>query len=170
MAARLTLWNATEIATMDDLGNFDGIAPTYYIYNVGAKNFLGGGEDWGTHQVVEYASNAMMLVQAMQDVVDEETGDIIDEEPIEGAVFIETFRPNGDVGIADFLGWNGYVDKDMGNNRWELIPVEGKPNVFNIAQYGQTFDAAGKTYNGTEFEAGGKKLLGLRSGDRHRLP
>lgn len=159
-----------EIATMDDLGNFDGIAPTYYIYNVGAKNFLGGGEDWGTHQVVEYASNAMMLVQAMQDVVDEETGDIIDEEPIEGAVFIETFRPNGDVGIADFLGWNGYVDKDMGNNRWELIPVEGKPNVFNIAQYGQTFDAAGKTFNGTEFEAGGKKLLGLRSGDNGFAP
>jgi hypothetical protein len=68
------------------------------------------------------------------------------------------------------MGWNGYVDVGRGST-WELIPVEGKENVFNIAQYGQTFGAADTTcYNGTVFEPGGKKLLGLRSGDNRYAP
>lgn len=142
----------------------------YYIYNVGAKQFLCGGEKWGTHTALTYASNPMMLVQTMKDVVDEEGEPTGDEEAVEGAFLIETFRPNGRLGEMDFLGWNGFVDCAP-NDSWELIPVEGKPNVFNIAQYGQTFGAADTTcYNGTIFNPGGKKLLGLRSGDNQYAP
>ncbi|MBO7068198.1 MAG: hypothetical protein J6W52_05910 [Bacteroidaceae bacterium] len=145
--------------------------PRYYIYNVGAKLFLGGGESWGTHLVLEYISNAMMLVQAADVVsVDEETGEKTYGDPIEGVYFIETFRPNGAMGEMDFMGWNGYIDCPM-NDKWELIPVEGKPNVYNIAQYGQTFAETDTTcYNGTIFAPGGKKLLGLRSGDNRYAP
>ncbi|MBO4841510.1 MAG: hypothetical protein J5524_10500 [Bacteroidaceae bacterium] len=144
--------------------------PRYYIYNVGAKQFLCGGEDWGTHLALAYASNPMMLVQAMKDVVDEDGLPTGDEEAVEGAFLLETFRPNGEIGSMDFMGWNGYVDCAP-NNSWELIPVEGKPNVYNIAQYGQTFSDADTTcYNGTIFNPGGKKLLGLRSGDNKYAP
>ncbi len=164
-----------EAVSIEEVGEYDpsseDLRPKYYLYNVGAKNFLGGGESWGTHLVLEYASNPMMLVQAKKEILDEETGEVIGEEDIAGAYYIETFRPNGDYGIADFMGWNGYVDVGMGDNKWELIPVEGKENVFNIAQYGQTFGAADTTcYNGTIFEPGGKKLLGLRSGDNRYVP
>ena len=159
-----------ELVPADEVGDWDMICPKYYIYNVGAKQFLGGGESWGTHLVLEYISNPMMLVQAMKNIVDDETGEIIDEEAIEGAFYVETFRPNGSVGEMDFMGWNGYIDCGM-NDKWELIPVEGKENVFNIAQYGQTFGAADTTcYNGKIFEPGGKKLLGLRSGDNRYAP
>ena len=67
------------------------------------------------------------------------------------------------------MGWNGYIDVGMGST-WEFIPVEGKTNVYNIAQYGQTFDAEGTTNAGTAYEAGGKKYLGLRSGDNAYTP
>ena len=112
----------------------------------------------------------MMLVQARRDIVDEEGEPTGEEEDIQGAYYIETFRPNGAYGVMDFLGWNGFVDVGMGNNKWELIPVEGKENVYNIAQFGETFTEAGKTYAGTEYEAGGKKLLGLRNGDNSFAP
>ena len=176
-----------QAATMDDLGITeldDPTLPRYYIYNVGAKNFLGGGEDWGAHQALEYVSNPMMIVQPTKDVIDPETGDVTyDEdgnpvtEPIEGAFYIETYRPNGNFGEMDFLGWNGYVDVGMGNreageNLWEFIPVEGKPNVYNIAQYGKTFDSQTVVdEEGNEtIIPGGKKYLGLRNGDNAYAP
>ena len=157
------------IGYTDYLDYEDQIVPRYYIYNLGAKLFLGAGEDWGTHLALEYASNPMMLIQAERDAVDEDgepTGEI---EVIEGAYYVETFRPNGEIGTGDFLGWNGYIDVGLGST-WEFIPVEGKPNVYNIAQYGQTFTAEGKTYAGTAYEPGGKKYLGLRSGDNAYAP
>ena len=160
-----------EVVSVTEVGDWEGICPKYYIYNVGAKLFLGAGESWGAHQALQYASNPMMLVQAMANVLDEE-GEIIDEEAIEGAFKVETFRPNGDLGVMDFLDWNGFVDCSYGStaNNWELVPVEGKENVYNIARYGETFDQPSTTYAGTEYEAGGKKLLGLRSGDNSFAP
>ena len=158
------------IGWTDPLDWDDQIVPKYYIYNVGAKLLLGAGEDWGTHLALEYASNPMMLIQATKDVIDEASGEVINEEPVEGAYYVETFRPNGAIGTADFMGWNGYIDVGIGST-WELIPVEGKTNVYNIAQYGQTFGDADTTcYNGTIFEPGGKKYLGLRSGDNRYTP
>ena len=160
--------SAPEIVAEDLIGDWDGTAPKYYIFNVGAKLFLSGGESWGAHLVLDYASNPMMLVQAMKDIVDED-GNVTGQELAEGAFLVETFRPNGAIGEMDFMAWNGYIDCPP-NSAWELIPVEGKEKVYNIAQYGQTFTEGGKTYNGTEFEAGGKKLLGLRSGDNAYSP
>jgi hypothetical protein len=75
-----------EAVPMDQIGDFDGIAPKYYIYNVGAKQFLSSSEAWGTHLALDYMSNPMMLIQAMKDVIDEETGDVVDETPLEGAL------------------------------------------------------------------------------------
>ena len=171
-----------EAVSIEEVGEYDpseDFRPKYYLYNVGAKNFLGGGEDWGTHLVLEYVSNPMMLVQASKEVIDPETGDnALDEngnpifEDIEGAYYIETFRPNGNYGEMDFMGWNGYIDCPMNNNTWEIIPVEGKENVFNIAQYGQTFPVD-TTYTETQemvITGGQKKLLGLRSGDNAYTP
>ena len=160
---------APEFVSDEMIGDFDMIAPKYYIYNVGEKLFLGAGEDWGTHLALEYISNPMMLIQGTKQIIDEETGEPVGEEPVEGAFFLETFRPNGEIGSMDFMGWNGYIDCPA-NSAWELIPVEGKPNVYNIAQYGQTFDTDGKTYAGTEFVAGGKKYLGFRNGDNAFAP
>ena len=150
--------------------------PRYFIYNVGGKNFLGGGESWGTHAVLEYASNAMAVVQAERDVVDEEGNPTGDIENIEGAYYIETYRPNGNLGEHDYLGANGFVDRPM-ETTWEFIPVEGKPNVYNIAQYGVTIPTD-TTYNVTEegdtidyvVTGGGKKYLGLRNGDNAYNP
>ena len=152
-----------EAVDILETGNPDG-TPQYYIYNVGAKNFLGGGEQHGTHLAVEYASNPMMLIQAMQQ--DEEG--LITDEPIDGAYYIETFRPNGVVGVNDFLGWNGFIDIPM-TDKWELIPVEGKENVYNIAQYGSYHGTITDTLvvDGDSIfqETPIKKLLGLRNGD-----
>ena len=167
-----------EATTTDNIGLTpidDPSLPRYYIYNVGAKNFLGGGEAWGTHLALEYISNPMMLIQATKDVVDED-GEVIDTEDIEGAYYIETFRPNVNIGEMDFMNWGGFVDTSIGadNNKWEIIPVEGKENVFYIAQYGQTFPTQTVTDdegNTTEIP-GGKKLLGLRgdNGDNTFAP
>ncbi|MBR1498409.1 MAG: hypothetical protein IJ615_02105 [Bacteroidaceae bacterium] len=138
--------------------------PRYYIYNVGAKNFLGGGEAWGAHMALEYISNPMMILQATSEVLDEDGEPTGEEAEIEGAYYIETFRPNGSYGEMDFLGWNGFVDVSRGNNLWEIIPVEGKENVYYIAQYGQTFPTVTTTTEEGEeiVTGGGKKLLGLR--------
>ena len=117
-------------------------------------------------------------------MIDSETGEVAyDEdgnpvtEPVEGAFYIETYRPNGNLGEMDFLGWNGYVDVGIGNreageNVWELIPVEGKPNVYNIAQFGVTFDSQTVVdEEGNEtIIPGGKKYLGLRNGDNAFTP
>ena len=146
--------------------------PRYYIYNVGAKNFLGSGEAWGTHLALEFASNPMMILQGRERLNDEE-GNFEDwGEEIEGAYYIESFRPNGSLGEMDFVGWNGFADVNMGNNLWEFIPVEGKENVYNIAQYGQTFanDTIVSEEGDTTVVYGGKKLLGLRSGDNQYAP
>ena len=152
-----------------------GEAPKYYLYNVGAKNFLGGGEAWGAHLVVEYASNPMMVIQACETTTNDEGATFFDsEKPIEGAYYIETYRPNGDYGVMDFMGWNGFIDCPMDNNLWEIIPVEGKTNVYHICQYGQTFPTD-TTYNQTDdgveeiITGGGKKYLGLR-GDNNFAP
>ena len=169
-----------EAVSMDMLGDdmLYGDAPKYYIYNVGAKNFLGGGEAWGAHQALEYVSTPMMVIQAAEFITDDEGGIVFDtDSPVRDAYYIETYRPNGEYGAMDFLGWNGFVDVGIGNgtdNRWELIPVEGKTNVYHICQYGQTFPTD-TTYNQTAdgveeiITGGGKKYLGLR-GDNNFAP
>ncbi len=116
--------NAAERHTEAFVGTQPAADGMYYIYNVGEKQFLAGGENWGAHQALAYASNAMKLVATKKDGT-----------PIEGGFRIESFRPNGTIGTNDFINWGGYVDCDT-DDAWQFIPVEGKTNVFNIARLG----------------------------------
>ncbi len=130
---------------------FVGSAPEangrYYIFNVGEKQFLSGGGDWGTHTALNYASNAMALLPDTE-------GD--DEGNFYEGYRIESFRPNGTLGENDFVGYNGYVDITPTNDYWEIIPVSGKTNVYNIARiYGDS----------NSNNADGKYYLGYRGGD-----
>ena len=164
---------APQAVPMEMIGDdmLYGEAPKYYIYNVGAKLFLGAGEAWGTHQAVQYTSNPMMLIQAERDAVGEDGEPTGEVEPVEGAYYIETFRPNGDIGVMDFLHWNGFIDCPLNDQAlWELVPVEGKTNVYNIAQFGQTSSGEEKTYAGVTYEPGCKRYLGLRNGDNGYAP
>ncbi len=136
--------------------------PTYYIYNVGAKGFLGGGESWGAHLAIEYISNPMMVIQA-------DLGEAAPEEGANPVVIIETFRPNGQMGEMDFMNWGGFTDTGE-RSKWELIPVEGKENVYNIAQYGTASTEAETTYAGITYEPGCRRYLGLRNGDNRYAP
>lgn len=125
--------NAAERHTEPFVGTQPVADGEYYIYNVGEKQFLGGGDDRGTHQALTYASNAMKLVATTRTKYDSETGETTGGEPIEGGYRIETFRPYSTLGTDDFLGWNGYMDKDT-DDAWQIIPVEGKTNVYLIAR------------------------------------
>ena len=111
---------AAERHTEKYVGSAPEADMEYYFYNVKEKRFLGAAEAWGTHLATEYASNAFALI----------TTDSEGNELTKG-FRIETFRPNGAMGVADFMGWNAFIDCPV-NDAWEFIPVEGKENVYNI--------------------------------------
>lgn len=94
----------------------------YYFYNVGQRLYLTGAENWGTHLGLAYASNAFRLINVNRN-----------NEPLERGYRIQTMRPNGSIGVNDFINYGGYVDCDT-DDAWEFMPVEGKPNVFNIVR------------------------------------
>ena len=136
----------------------------YYIYNVKEKRFLGAGESWGTHLATEYVSNAMALIPT-----DSENNDL------KKGFRIETFRPNGAIGVADFMGYNGYIDCAV-NDAWDFIPVEGKENVFNIVR--ASWDEpvlddegaeTGETRKTNVREDGSLYYLGVRDGGENGL-
>jgi len=131
----------------------------YYIYNVKEKRFLGAGESWGTHLATEYVSNAMALIPTDRD-----------DNDLKKGFRIETFRANGAIGVADFMGYNGYIDCDV-NDAWDFIPVEGKENVFNIVRaswdepiYDDQGLETGETRTTNVREDGSLYYLGVRDG------
>ena len=69
----------------------------YWIYNVGAGQFLAGGNDWGTHTSLDYQISQWPMVLHTN---------------TSGAnrYSIQTNLPNGTRGNNDWLGHNGYVD------------------------------------------------------------
>jgi len=69
----------------------------YWIYNVGAGQFLAGGNDWGTHTSLDYQISQWPMVLHTN---------------TSGAnrFSIQTNLPNGTRGNNDWLGHNGYVD------------------------------------------------------------
>lgn len=66
----------------------------FYLYNVGARRFLCGYGNWGTHAGVGYTAHIATVA------------------PSGEGWTIQTHLPNGTEGTNDFLGNNGYIDTD----------------------------------------------------------
>lgn len=126
MLAAMRVARKVHHAERHDVSKFHGTEPEaygeYYILNVKDGRFLGGAEAWGAHAATEYASNAFALLPTDRD-----------GNELEKGFRIETFRPNGNLGVNDFLGYNAFVDCNV-NDAWDFIPVEGKENVYNIVR------------------------------------
>lgn len=111
---------------------FPGQAPAegmFYLYNVGRKQFLCGGSDWGAHAALGVPGVEIELIA-------------VGESPVyEGlqAYVVRTGLPNGFDGEGvskEYLGYRGYMDSDFGAGAggWVFIPVDGKEGVYNMAQ------------------------------------
>lgn len=95
----------------------------FYLYNIGQKQFLQGGSDWGAH-----ASLGMpgVLLKLEPEITD---GDI-------KSFYINTGLRNGEDNgrPKEYLGYRGYMDCAP-NDDFGFKPVEGKENVYYIVQY-----------------------------------
>ena len=93
------LRKARRLAADARTETFTGTAPadglTAYIYNVGAKMFLAGGNDWGTHASLNHMGAKCVLHANSSGA---------------NRYAIQTNLPNGLRGRNDGLGHNGYVD------------------------------------------------------------
>lgn len=105
---------------------FAGNAPEdmmdYYVYNVGQKRFLCGGDDWGAHAAVGFPGIPVTLYAAFD----------ADGNEVENGFEIDTHLNNG--GNSQYLNYGGYMDTDNNGNQddWVFVPVEGKEGVYNI--------------------------------------
>ena len=88
---------------------------TYYIYNVEAKGFLVGANNWGTRASIA------------------KTGGIEFESVVtDGKYELKTSATYP----GKHLGFNGYVDNADANQNWIITPVEGKEGVFTLSTDG----------------------------------
>ena len=99
---------------------FKGSAPEpngqYYLYNVGQKQFLCGGSDWGAHAALGMPGILITL----------------EEENAEDMTYhIDTQLFNGD--SNHYMNYFGYLDCGKAG-AWKFVPVEGKENVYKIVQ------------------------------------
>lgn len=96
-------------------GNAPADGATYYFYNVGAKRFFCGGNDWGTHASVGFPGIPLTLVA-------------------NGAGFvIDTHLANG--ATEHYLNFGGYVDSGA-QDVWSFID-QGN-GVYRIGRDGST--------------------------------
>ena len=101
-----------DIFTGTDLSAVTDDEVKVYLYNVGAKRYLTGGLDYGTHVSVNFAAQLAKLTKK---------GD--------GEYLINTnLRQDMDV-----LNHGGYVDTNA-SDTWFFAPVDGKANVYTISQ------------------------------------
>lgn len=101
---------------------FPGHAPAageFYLYNVGKKQFLCGGSDWGAHAALGLPGVLLTL----------------EEEDAAAMLYhFDTGLYNGTVEEGKhYLNSRGYMDAPKGGP-WQFLPVAGKENVFNIVQ------------------------------------
>lgn len=93
------------------------VAGEFYLYNVGQKQFLCGGSDWGAHAALGMPGVPITLVEG-------------DAENL--CFFFDTNLYNGD--NNHFLNYRGYMDAGKPAGMWKFVPVEGKEGVYNIVQ------------------------------------
>jgi len=125
------LRKARRLAADARTENFKGTEPkdglVAYIFNVGAKMFLAGGNDWGTHASLNHMGAKCVLHTNT-------TG--------ENRYAIQTNLPNGIRGNNDWLGHNGYVDCGVVDLAkvdwaWEFQPVgDGSYRIINSQNSG----------------------------------
>lgn len=107
--------------------SFTGQAPAagqFYLYNVGRKQFLCGGSDWGAHAALGFPGIPVTL-----------------EGSARASFRIRTGLDNGN---GDWLNHNGYCDTPD-KDSWKFVEVEGMPRVYNIVQAGNL--SIGLAYN-----------------------
>lgn len=92
-------------------------AGDFYLYNVGQKQFLCGGSDWGAHAALGVPGVPITLVE----------GDAANL-----CFFFDTNLYNGN--NNHFLNYRGYMDAGKPAGMWKFVPVEGKKGVYNIVQ------------------------------------
>ena len=99
------LRKARRLAADARTENFVGTAPAdgmeVFIFNVGAKMFLAGGNDWGTHASLNHMGTKCVLRANSSG---------------ENRYSIKTNLPNGSRNDYDGLGHNGYVDCKYGDD------------------------------------------------------
>ncbi len=114
-----------------------------WLYNVGAGQFLAGGNDWGTHASLDYnISSWPMVLHA--------------NSSGENRFAIQTNLPNGIRGNNDGLGHNGYVDCGHGD---DFTTNEG---------WAWTFEAIGDG-NYRIIQSGTDRYLGMTEDDRYQV-
>lgn len=104
-------WTLVDKMRLEYRGAYHGPANggKYYLYNVGAKMFIGHGDQWGYHALQDEAGLEMTL------------------EETDGKYRIAT-------GLG-YLGSDGYCDKAANNAlavSYEFIPVEGVDNAYYL--------------------------------------
>ena len=127
------LRKARRLAADARTENFTGTAPAdgliAYIFNVGAKMFLAGGNDWGTHASLNHMGAKCVLHANSSGA---------------NRYAIQTNLPNGRRGANDGLGHNGYVDCGYGDDfttaegwAWEFEPLaDGTYHIINSQNSG----------------------------------
>ena len=104
-------WLVCDKFRLEYRGAYHGPADggKYYLYNVGAKKFIGHGDQWGYHALQDEAGLEMTL------------------EETDGKYRIAT-------GLG-YLGSDGYCDKGGNSNlavSYEFVPVEGVDNAYYL--------------------------------------
>ena len=131
--------------------SFDSAEPAdgleCWLYNVGAGQFLAGGNDWGTHASLDYNISAWPMV-------------LLANSSGENRFSIKTNLPNGRRGANDGLGHNGYIDCGYGG---DFTTNEG---------WAWTFEAVGNgnyriIQSGLEAQEG--KYLGMTDGEGYQV-
>ena len=95
-------------------------AGDFYLYNVGQKQFLCGGSDWGAHAALG-VPGVLVTLEARE--AGDEANLVFD---------INTHLQNGNGQY--YLNYRGYMDCSRPQGKWKFAPVEGKEGVYNILQ------------------------------------